>query len=114
MALSRGHNPSDLRLCESETFTEALVTDDLLARLTTAAKRTAELDLAAETERGRRNALIVQARDTGHSWRTIADAASLAVSTCETVVARALGGDLRRGALFPPGGRGPGPAPPAR
>lgn len=64
------------------------MTDDLLARLTAASKRTAELDQAAETERERRNALIIEAKDSGHSWRQVADAASLAVSTCETIVAR--------------------------
>ena len=64
------------------------MTDDLLARLTAAAKRTAELDQAADLERERRDALIIEARDQGLSWRKVADAASLAVSTCETIVAR--------------------------
>lgn len=64
------------------------MTDDLLARLSAAAKRAAQLhqELGAEIER--RNALVVAARDGGYSWRQISDASSLAVSTCGTIVGR--------------------------
>ena len=64
------------------------MTEELLTRITIAAKRTRELDEAADKERERRDALIIQARDKGIVWRQIADAASLAVSTCETVLSR--------------------------
>jgi len=64
------------------------MTDDILARLTTASRRAAELHQALRTELERRNALVIQARDQGHSWHQVARAAELAVSTCETIVAR--------------------------
>lgn len=57
-----------------------------LTRLSKSADRMAELREALELEKQRRDALIVEARDHGASWRTVAARGRLSISGCVGIV----------------------------
>ena len=57
-----------------------------LERLTASSKRLAVLDEERRAEQSRRDALILEARDTGNSWRTISRSALCSMSRCVAIV----------------------------
>jgi len=64
-------------------------TDGTLDRLEAAARRLQALDEERRIEQERRDTLIVEARDMGASWRTIARRGLLSMSRCVAVVSGA-------------------------
>lgn len=57
-----------------------------LERLRSSSNRLAVLDEEYRAEQKRRDELIVQARDLGFSWRTLAGAARVSMSRCVAIV----------------------------
>lgn len=58
-----------------------------LARLQASADRLATLTDEVDAERGRRDELVCEARDEGHSWREIGRHARCSIGRCVAIVA---------------------------
>src|SRR5689334_20328322 len=90
---------------ESMTITSgAGVLTGTMQRLKSSADELAAIDEAKRAEAERRDSLICEARDEGHSWRSIAGASRLSMARCAAIVAGALGVQVCPVVLCPRGG----------